>query len=132
MSAERATAIPLTFGTGMRSPNGKARLPPIPAADGAAIDRKNDMILARYQGKVYAFGLACPHRNTALWWLAEGSRFQCPKRKSKQAPMGRCSTSVGDGRWRNNLDRWRGWPLWLAYRPVLLSTPRVGAPARRG
>ena len=46
------------------------------------------MILARYQGKVYAFGLACPHQNTALRWLAPEGRFQCPKHKSKYAPDG--------------------------------------------
>ncbi|HEX5072099.1 MAG TPA: Rieske 2Fe-2S domain-containing protein [Gemmatimonadaceae bacterium] len=46
------------------------------------------MILARYQGKVYAFGLACPHQNTALRWLAPEGRLQCPKHKSKYTPDG--------------------------------------------
>jgi nitrite reductase/ring-hydroxylating ferredoxin subunit len=88
MSADRATAMPLGFLTGVRSVNGKDVSFPIPAADGASIDRDNDMILARYQGKVYAFGLACPHQNTALRWLAAEGRFQCPKHKSKYSPDG--------------------------------------------
>ena len=88
MSADRAVAMPLNFITGTRSPNGKDVSFPIPAADGATVDRDNDMILARYQGKVYAFGLACPHQNTALRWLPAEGRFQCPKHKSKYAPDG--------------------------------------------
>lgn len=88
MSADRAAAMPLDFLTGVRAPNGKDVSLPIPAADGATIDRDNDLILARYQGKVYAFSLACPHQNTALRWLAAEGRFQCPKHKSKYSPDG--------------------------------------------
>jgi len=88
MAADRAAALPLGFVTGLRLPNGKDVSFPIPAADGATIDRDNDLILARYQGKVYAFGLACPHQNTALRWLAAEGRFQCPKHKSKYSPDG--------------------------------------------
>ena len=102
MSAERAAAFPLTFVTGVRSPNGNDLSLPMPAADGAAIDKNNDMILARYQGKVYAFGLACPHQNTALRWLAEEGRFQCPKHKSKYAPDG----TFLSGRATRSMDRY--------------------------
>jgi len=102
MSADRAAAIPLTFVTGVRSPNGNELSLPMPAADGAAIDRNNDMILARYQGKAYAFGLACPHQNTALRWLAEEGRFQCPKHKSKYAPDG----TFLSGRATRSMDRY--------------------------
>ena len=70
------------------SPNDNGVTYPIPASDGATIDKDNDVILARYQGKVYAFGLACPHQNTALRWLAPEGRFQCPKHKSKYTPDG--------------------------------------------
>lgn len=102
MSAERAVALPLKFVTGIRSPNGKDVSFPIPASDGATIDRNNDMIVARYQGKVYAFGLACPHQNTALRWLAEEGRFQCPKHKSKYAPDG----TFLSGRATRSMDRY--------------------------
>jgi len=60
----------------------------IPVADGVTIDRKSEVILARWQGAVYAFNLACPHRNTALRWLAGDGRFQCPKHKSTYRPDG--------------------------------------------
>jgi hypothetical protein len=70
MTAERAAAMPIGILVGMRSPNDKDVSYPIPASDGVTIDKDNDVILARYQGKVYAFGLACPHQNTALRWLA--------------------------------------------------------------
>ena len=56
---------------------------PIPAGDGATIDKDNGVILARAAGKVYAFSLACPHQNTALRWNADDRQFQCPKHKSK-------------------------------------------------
>jgi hypothetical protein len=61
MAAERAAAMPIGILVGTRSPNDKEVTYPIPASDGATIDKDNDVILARYQGKVYAFGLACPH-----------------------------------------------------------------------
>ena len=102
MNAERAVAMPLDFITGRRAPNGKDISFPIPAADGATIDRDNDLILARYQGKVYAFGLACPHQNTALRWLAAEGRFQCPKHKSKYAPDG----TFLSGRATRSMDRY--------------------------
>jgi nitrite reductase/ring-hydroxylating ferredoxin subunit len=102
MNAERAVAMPLGFLAGIRAPNGKDVSFPIPAADGATIDRDNDLILARYQGKVYAFGLACPHQNTALRWLAAEGRFQCPKHKSKYAPDG----TFLSGRATRSMDRY--------------------------
>ena len=102
MNAERAVAMPLGFLTGARAPNGKDVSFPIPTADGATIDRDNDLILARYQGKVYAFGLACPHQNTALRWLAAEGRFQCPKHKSKYAPDG----TFLSGRATRSMDRY--------------------------
>ena len=61
---------------------------PIPAADGAQIDRGNDVILVRFQQKVYAFNLSCPHQNTALHWQPEDNQFQCPKHHSRYQPDG--------------------------------------------
>ncbi|HQR18764.1 MAG TPA: Rieske (2Fe-2S) protein [Gemmatimonadales bacterium] len=61
---------------------------PIPAADGATIDKEQQVILVRWQGVVYAFNLSCPHQNTALKWIAEDQRFQCPKHKSRYQPDG--------------------------------------------
>ncbi len=61
---------------------------PIPAADGATIDKEEQVILVRFQGVVYAFNLSCPHQNTALKWIAADQRFQCPKHKSRYQPDG--------------------------------------------
>ena len=61
---------------------------PLPASDGAVIDKQNQLILARYQQKVYAFNLSCPHQNTALRWYPEDGQFQCPKHHSRYRPDG--------------------------------------------
>ena len=61
---------------------------PIPPADGAMIDKDNQLILARYRQKVYAFNLSCPHQNTALRWYPDDGQFQCPKHHSRYRPDG--------------------------------------------
>ena len=61
---------------------------PAEVADGATIDKQEQVILVRFQGVIYAFNLSCPHQNTALKWLAADQRFQCPKHKSKYQPDG--------------------------------------------
>jgi nitrite reductase/ring-hydroxylating ferredoxin subunit len=61
---------------------------PIPAEDGAQIDHDNQVITVRYQGKAYAFNLACPHQNTALRWEQEDMQFQCPRHHSRYRPDG--------------------------------------------
>lgn len=61
---------------------------PVPTADGASIDRDNQIILVRFQSHLFAFSLSCPHQNTALRWSASDARFQCPKHHSKYQPDG--------------------------------------------
>lgn len=61
---------------------------PIPASDGAQIDRDAQVILVRWQNAVYAFNLTCPHQHTALRWDETDRRFQCPKHHSKYQPDG--------------------------------------------
>jgi Rieske Fe-S protein len=80
---------------------GDERRYPVPSADGVTIDRDNDVIIARYQNRVYAFSLACPHQNTALRWLAAEGRFQCPRHESKYQPDGKFIS----GRATRNMDR---------------------------
>ena len=60
----------------------------IPETDSAIIDKDNQLILARFQQKVYAFNLSCPHQNTALRWYPEDGQFQCPKHHSRYRPDG--------------------------------------------
>jgi Rieske Fe-S protein len=74
---------------------------PFPAADGVTIDRKEQVIVVRSQGHIYAFNLSCPHENTALKWLPKDMRFQCPKHESKYQPNG----TFISGRATRNMDR---------------------------
>jgi Rieske Fe-S protein len=74
---------------------------PVPANDGAIIDRQNDVIVVRYRDECFAFALSCPHQNTALKWLPADNRFQCPKHKSKYSPDG----VFLSGRATRNMDR---------------------------
>jgi Rieske Fe-S protein len=61
---------------------------PIPATDGAQIDREAQVILVRWQNAIYAFNLSCPHQHTALRWDETDHQFQCPKHHSKYQPDG--------------------------------------------
>jgi nitrite reductase/ring-hydroxylating ferredoxin subunit len=74
---------------------------PLPVADGADVDRDNDVILVRYKNEVFAFNLSCPHQNTALRWNETEMRFQCPKHHSQYQPDGEFIT----GRATRNMDR---------------------------
>ena len=74
---------------------------PLPAGDGVNIDKAAQVILVRYQGKVIAFNLACPHENTALRWKQGSGKFECPKHNSRYTPEGKFI----DGRATRNMDR---------------------------
>jgi Rieske Fe-S protein len=100
LDARTASALPVRLASADHARSGAVTYP-VPAADGVTIDRANDVMIARYQGKVYAFSLACPHQNTALRWLEAEGRFQCPKHKSKYAPDG----TFLSGRATRSMDR---------------------------
>jgi Rieske Fe-S protein len=100
LDTRAAAALPVGIAEPARH-NGPEVTYPVPSADGVTIDRPNDVMIARYQGKVYAFSLACPHQNTALRWLQAEGRFQCPKHKSKYAPDG----TFLSGRATRSMDR---------------------------
>ncbi|MDE3155911.1 MAG: Rieske (2Fe-2S) protein [Acidobacteriota bacterium] len=96
-------ALPISEVSGESSPASDAvQRYPIPSTDSVKIDRKNEVILVRYQGRVYAFGLWCPHQNTALNWVAGDHQFQCPKHHSKYQPTGQFIS----GRATRNMDRY--------------------------
>jgi Rieske Fe-S protein len=73
----------------------------IPSANGAQIDKANEVILVRWNDEAFAFNLACPHKRTALRWEPENSRFQCPKHHSKYQPDG----TFISGKATRNMDR---------------------------
>ena len=74
---------------------------PVPAEDGVAIDRDNSVIIARANGKIYAFSLGCPHQNTALRWDPDDHQFMCPKHKSHYRDDG----TFINGRATRDMDR---------------------------
>ena len=96
-------ALPISEIDGSQMPGTDAvQRYPIPSSDGVQIDRKNEVILVRYQQRIYAFGLWCPHQNTALNWVAGDDQFQCPKHHSKYTPTGQFVS----GRATRNMDRY--------------------------
>jgi nitrite reductase/ring-hydroxylating ferredoxin subunit len=102
MPGSSALAMPLHFIEGDRRSDETVTYA-IPAADGAQIDKKHEVILVRWQGAVYAFDLSCPHQNTALKWNNADKGFACPKHHSKFKPDG---VYIEDsGRATRNMDR---------------------------
>jgi Rieske Fe-S protein len=74
---------------------------PVPAADGATVDRDNGVIIVRSQGKVFAFNLSCPHENAAVRWKPAVNRFECSRHDSRYDPGGVYTS----GRATRNMDR---------------------------
>jgi nitrite reductase/ring-hydroxylating ferredoxin subunit len=74
----------------------------VPRVDGVSIDGDNDVILARWQQRVYAFSLLCPHRGAKLVWHADESRVFCPKHRARFRPDG----AHDSGRQTRALDRY--------------------------
>lgn len=91
---------------------------PIPAADGASIDMRRQVILVRDAGALYAFALSCPHENTALRWKAREKRFQCPRHESRYTPDG----TFTSGRATRNMDRF---PISRAGTEVVVDLTKV-------
>jgi cytochrome b6-f complex iron-sulfur subunit len=73
----------------------------VPLANGADIDRENDVIIVRYKDEVFALNLSCPHQRVALRWSEQDMRFQCPKHHSQYQPDG----EFIKGRATRNIDR---------------------------
>jgi Rieske Fe-S protein len=99
LDPDDATALPIVEGAGAQAA-GEIRYP-IPVGDGVTIDRKAQVIVVRYQSKLYAFNLACPHENNVLKWLPKDGRFQCTKHDSQYTPNG----TYTSGRATRNMDR---------------------------
>jgi nitrite reductase/ring-hydroxylating ferredoxin subunit len=99
LNARDVLALPIGETRGERAGN-ELRYP-IPASDSVNVDHTGQAILARVQGHVFVFNLACPHQNAAIKWLPSDNRFQCTKHNSKYTPDG---TYIA-GRATRNLDR---------------------------
>jgi Rieske Fe-S protein len=99
-AAGPASAVPITAGVPLDAP-GPDLTYPIPAADGATVDRDNGVIIVRSQGRVFAFNLSCPHENAAVRWKAAVNRFECSRHDSRYEPNG----TYTSGRATRNMDR---------------------------
>jgi arsenite oxidase small subunit len=102
MSKSDAFAMPMAFTEATRS-SGTTHSYTVPPADGAQIDKDNEVILVRWQNAIYAFSLSCPHQNTALRWDDRDHTFQCPKHHSKFTAAG--AYIADSGRATRNMDR---------------------------
>ena len=69
-------ALPIVETIGERAGNEWRSV--IPASDSVNIDHHALVILARAQGHVFVFNLACPHQNAAVKWLPTDNRFNVP------------------------------------------------------
>ena len=97
-----AAAAPIRFVSALGGSH-EDKTYPLPAADGTQIDKANEVMITRWQGKVYAFALACPHQNTALKWSDKDHQFECPKHHSRFQPDG--AYIADSGRATRGLDR---------------------------
>lgn len=86
VSPDALAALELREATG-RADGAELRYP-VPTADGATIDRRNTVIIARVGGAAMAFVLECPHRGENVRWQANNNRFFCPKHRSTFEPNG--------------------------------------------
>ena len=102
MPGAAAFAMPLEVAEPMRS-KGNQHTYAVPAADGAVVDKANEVIVVRWQDSVYAFALSCPHQNTALKWDERDHGFQCPKHHSRFQATG--TYIEGSGRATRAMDR---------------------------
>ena len=82
--------------------SGMLRTYGLPTSNSISVDAANDVILARWEDRVFAFSLRCPHRGSRLEWHADEGRVFCPKHKARFRPDG----SHDSGRQSRDLDRY--------------------------
>ena len=101
LGSPEALALPVGFTASAAGAAANERRYPIPPADRVDIDRKSSIIVVRFNGKMSAFALSCPHQNAAVKWVAKNNRFQCTKHDSEYTPAGVYVT----GHATRNMDR---------------------------
>lgn len=74
----------------------------IPPADSVSVDLSNDVILARWENRVYAFSTRCPHKGERLEWRQSEERVYCPRHEARFLADG----SHISGRSTRDLDRY--------------------------
>ena len=98
--AARASALVVTPGQAI-SKVGSQLTYPLPAGDGATVDRDNDVAIARVQNTVVALSLKCPHTGGELRWKPPVNRYECSRHDSKFEPPG----VYISGKAKRNMDR---------------------------
>jgi len=102
LGTARSAALASTVRTiSPRDRRGAERSYRIPATDSVSVDGESEVILARWQNRLYAFSLACPHRGATLEWRPNESRVFCPRHKARFRPDG----AHDSGRASRDLDR---------------------------
>ena len=102
LGAARSAAFASTVGTiSAYDRRGTERSYRIPAAESVYVDSESEVILARWQNRLYAFSLACPHRGATLEWRPDESRVFCARHKARFRPDG----AHDSGRASRDLDR---------------------------
>jgi nitrite reductase/ring-hydroxylating ferredoxin subunit len=82
-----ASAMPVEFVSSLGGTRAD-KVYAIPAKDGTQIDKDEETMITRWQGKLFVFALTCPHQNTALKWYEKDKQFECPKHHSRFSPDG--------------------------------------------
>ena len=100
LTSAGASALPIAVTEGVA--DGSERRYPIPPADSVNVDRSAQLIVTRFNGRLFVFALSCPHQNNAVKWMPKDHRFQCTKHDSQYQPDG-VHTS---GRATRNMDRY--------------------------
>jgi nitrite reductase/ring-hydroxylating ferredoxin subunit len=103
VSSPAAALVNAVAEVGPTNAAGPLRTYTLPATDSISVDVGSDLILARWQGRVYAFSLKCPHRGARLEWRDDEQRIFCPKHKARFTPNG----AHDSGRGSRDLDRYR-------------------------
>lgn len=75
----------------------------IPPTDSVSVDPANEVILARWENRVYAFSMRCPHKGALLEWRQSEERVFCPRHEARFLADG----SHFSGRSTRDLDRYR-------------------------
>jgi nitrite reductase/ring-hydroxylating ferredoxin subunit len=96
----QASALKVALGQPI-SKSGKELTYPLPVADGATVDRDNDVVIARIQNTVVALSIKCPHSGGELRWKPPVNRFECSRHDSRFEPPG---VHIS-GRAKRNMDR---------------------------
>jgi len=94
------SALALTLGQALGK-TGNQLTYALPAADGATVDRDNDVVIARVQNTVVALSLKCPHTGGKLVWKPPVNRYECSRHNSRFEPPG----VYISGRAKRNMDR---------------------------